>query len=668
MSDRLPSLAPLAALALWLAAASAAAAGLSVEVRTEDAELLLQPGKTVAVDIRARDENGQGVGGLDLVLAASAGALEGLSDQGGGRYRAVYRMPSFRHPQPVILAAKAPGAPPGFAVLRLRAKTTLPVNTSKPHVMVTLQIGKRSYGPHKTDARGEVSVPVEVRPGETEARAVAVDEFGNRTHRRVEIPVPPTRLLLGMAERTRLVADGEDHTDVYLVVLEPDGTPDANAAFVAYKKRGEVSSARRLGPGLYRLRYTAPARRTRPQARLVVASQRAPRVDRQAFRFELGVGPPARLELRATDDELVANGRSTTELELAVTDRGGNPLSVTALRLRCEPGTVSAPRETAEGRFRATYTAPVGAERAATCTATLPGEKPKATARIALFDPVPARLKLEADTRRLAIDGRSRATFSVRLEDRQGMPIRSARVRAHAAIGTVGEVAATGEGGFRFDYTAPRSTTSSWVRVFVEARSGSNVLSDDLVLQLEPPPAPAPGLPWVTLGPWAGVTTNFARMTYAAFSLESDLRLPFGDGCFYLRLEGGYRFGQDESPASDRSIRLDTRLEYIPLHLSLLFKPWPRAVITPYAGIGGGAELVQWTLTASDGARERGHRLLPGVVARVGGEVRLGPGAFFVDLRYLYAWLSARASTGGSLVKGNIGGLEIGGGYRLFFP
>ena len=78
-------------------------------------------------------------------------------------------------------------------------------------------------------------------------------------------------------------------------------------------------------------------------------------------------------------------------------------------------------------------------------------------------------------------------------------------------------------------------------------------------------------------------------------------------------------------------------------------------------------------MSPSGGVRERSHETLLGAVDSLDGELHLGPGALFITVRYIYAYLIARSdivqstSQHGTVIKGNIGGLEAGLGYRLFF-
>jgi hypothetical protein len=286
---------------------------------------------------------------------------------------------------------------------------------------------------------------------------------------------------------------------------------------------------------------------------------------------------------------------------------------------------------------------------------------------------VPAEIKAECDTTQLLADGSSQAKIDILVRDQRGDLLDRVTIRTRAATGSFGEVASSAQGRYRVTYTAPQIQADGRVRISLEAGEEEGLVTDHLLIELRAPPPPPRPIPWFNLGPWFGVSTNFGRMVYAAFTLEGMLRLPFGGKHFYLVLEGGYRFGQQTGESNSTGVSLRTRVEYLPVHLSILYKFWPEDDFTPFAGIGGGAEFVQWSLANGDGAQERGNLTLAGSVACLGGELRSGPGVFFVQLRYLYSFMNDRAAveqpfgTGGSRVLGNIGGLEVGGGYRLSF-
>ena len=640
----------------------------SVKVSLRTKRMLLDPGKKIPVTITIRDAQGRGLTGQSPALAASVGTLGNLRDLGAGRYRATYTLSQHRHPHSVILAAKPPGAPPTWTVLRLGSQTKLPVKTEKPNVMVTLTIGGRSYGPVQTDERGRVKVPVEIWPGEAEGQAVAKDEFGNSTTRKVRIPVPPTSNSLGFAEKDLLVADGEDTCELYFIVIKPDGRAARRTSFLAQRKAGELSKAKRLRPGLYRFTYTAPRGLAARQTRLTVAVRPNPEENRQTFAFRLTAGRPDKIEASALPASLPADGRSRARLAITVADRIGNPLDDVPLTVSCKPGEVGRVSGRGQGKYRAIYTAPVRTTGRAACVLEVESGKPTPLRRefhIDLIPPVPAVIEAQPDAYRLPMDGASRTAIAIGLCDHRGEPLEGVQLRARAPIGTVDAVQEKGQGRYRVNYTAPTGTKSTRVRIVLEAGKGDHLVSKGVVIVLEAPEPPPPPAPRLSIAPWAGIMTNFTRIHYATFSLEGAFKLPFGSDRFYLALEGGFRFGNNESSTNLDGISVKTEMEHFPVHLGVVFKLNPHKRLTPWAGIGGGAEFVQWSISTEEGGRERNHQVVPGVFVSLGGDWQVGPGALFMTVRYLYAYLTAHGEA--SRIKGNVGGLDVGLGYRLFY-
>ena len=649
--------------------------GLTVQVKLEKDAMLHKPGKVIPVTVEVREPDGTGVDKLKIHLSASRGEFADLKPVGKGVYRASYTLPSQRHPQVVILAAKVAGAEPAWATLRLRTKVSLPTKTSKPRVQVTLELGGRSYGPVRSDERGNVKVPVEVGPGEIEARAVAVDEFGNRKERKVRIPIPDNPRLTGFAERTQLAADGHDATDIYLIAVEPNGDPAEKLKVVAIKKSGKIGRSKRLRPGLYLLRYTAPAKLDRTRIVLTLADKANAKLSRHKFVFSLTAGRPTQLTLKAEPAAMFADGKSTARLVMTVSDRGGNPLEGFLPKVGCPRGVTKAVREEGAGTYSATYIAPAGSPGQIFCKALLSvegGKRLKVETSIDLKPPIAGSIDLMLDKKTLPMDGKSSARIDLAVYDQSGTPLEGVALHLQAGIGSLDPVSEDGRGRYHATYTAPRGEDSTRVRIEASTGQGKKPIKDYGVIQLQgikPPPPPAP---WLAIGPSVSLLTNFGRMLSGGFSVEAGVRVPGLSGYLYAVVESGYRYGRATDEV-DLGGSVQTDLEIAPLHLILLFKPLPNALATPVLGIGGGLEFVQWSIRGTTGQIERDHTMLLGSLATVGGEVRLGPGAMVLHVRYLYAYFSDRAGVqqpdgrGGSVIKGNIGGLDVNLGYRLFF-
>ncbi|HOX42021.1 MAG TPA: invasin domain 3-containing protein [Myxococcota bacterium] len=630
-------------------------------------ELPAKAGEPVAVLVRARNLDGSPAPGLALRLDATRGTFGQVEDGGDGTYRVTYRLPKEAHPQAVLLAVVAEGARPASAVLKLLAKVDLPVRTDKPRVKVSLLLRGHTFGPVQADAQGRAKVPIEVGPGDTEATAVAVDEFGNQTRRAVQIPIPPAPRLVGFSARGGLAADGKDSAEIFLLAIEPDGSPAKELKLVAQRPAGKLGSIEPLGPGLVRVRFFSPARLDRPKLTLGLLLKGDEQRSHREFTFALSAGRPSKLVAKATPARLVADGHAKAVLELQLTDQAGNPLDGHPLALRCSPGSVTGLEVRPEGRAQAEYTAPLGLSGEAVCVAELSAEPTlRAEVRLSLEAPVPARLSLQPSAQKLPMDGVSQSRIAIEVFDAGGQPLPGVQLRIRAPLGGLDQVSEDGQGRYHATFTAPQGEQSTKVRLDVEAGVGPAPLKDSLVLELEgvePPPPPAP---WVSLGPSAAYMTNFGLLDWAGASLELDVRLPGAADVLYLGLELGYRRGWSrDTLAGGGETAVD--LDSFPVHLLLLCKPLPHAPATPVIGLGGGGAFVRWAVSGPEGAVERGHAELWSSLAVLGVEIRAGRGAFSVLARYLYAYLNERAAEGGSHVRGSVGGLDVSLGYRLFF-
>ncbi|RLB59718.1 MAG: hypothetical protein DRI34_00855 [Deltaproteobacteria bacterium] len=655
----------------WLAALLPVLLGgpalAKVTVRIGAKVMEAQPGRSVPVEITVTGRGGEPLAGSRLVLAASAGRLVDPRPTGAGKYRATYHLPARRHPLTVLLAAWVPGQPPGMATLRLRAPTNLPVNTDKPNVAVTLKLGGRSYGPVRTDGRGRCLVPVEVDPADKQAQAVARDEFGNTTAIKVDIPLPRFPLLLGFTARKSLAADGRDRARVWLLQAGADGRPRERAALKLQVDNGKVMQVVKVRDGVFRVDLRSPAGLQKRTLRLRVIDSRGGHPQRLEFAFSLVAGRPERLLARLQPERLPSDGSSSAELLVQVRDAAGNPASVPAPVVSCSRGLVGQPVEVSAGTFRARYTAPVGGDDRVTCRVVLArqdGDALASEAALQLHVPRVAELDLETDHYQLLADGSSRAVLSLRARDARGRPLAGAVIEGRAALGRLSRVVDDGGGQYHAVYTAPRRQREGRVRLFFQAAGEQEAARAEVIIELRQPPEPPLPVPRGWLGLWSGVMSNLGLLTSVALSLEVAWR-PSSASWFYLQLEGGYRYGRR------RGDSLTTTVDVGQLRLLAIFRLFADRRLSPWVGLGGGAVFAGWRLDGGADVVEAGRALLPEMVATLGGDVRLGHFTLFLRLGYSYAWLyqeaEAPAAGRGSLVKGNVGGLEAGAGVRLYF-
>lgn len=258
---------------------------------------------------------------------------------------------------------------------------------------------------------------------------------------------------------------------------------------------------------------------------------------------------------------------------------------------------------------------------------------------------------LAAEPRPLLTGGGDTATISVRLLDAAGNQVRDEPLRIEASEGTVGALFTRADGTVEASYAPPPGQPAGVVRI--TARSGLGSWSTELELV----PRPVRG----SVGIDAGWLSNLGAVSSPrlGLSLEHDLPVPL----LGLRLGvGAYRF---EGAASDASTGQDiaVQAEFVPIDLGLVvgrrsprwsFSAGVSGVLLPHlvrARVGG--EL------AVDGAGVGP----PAALVRIRGGHRVDRGEVIAELGYLYATLP-----GGALsFEGNVGGLQAGVGYRLWY-
>ncbi len=666
-----------ACLIVALAAVSAARAQTGeaqIRIELEQPRVTHELGREISVSVSVRDASGGPQAGLRPVLDVSTGTLGPLEERSPGVFAARYRLPAERHPQPVLFAAKVPGQPPAWTVLSICGRTELPIDSDKPSVLVTLRIGGRTFGPVRTDERGSVRVPVEVCPADAEAVAEALDEFGNRTRKKVTIPIPPSPVLVGFAEKPSLAADGTDGSDVFLVVIAQNGRPVPRITFLAARTAGTVSPVKRLAPGLYRLRYTAPRGLSVKEAVLTITTREFPGLGKREFLFALGTGAPNSISLTAKPERFTNDGRTFGLLELAIRDGGGTGLPGLAPQIHCDGGSVAEVRDAGGGVYRASFSPAPGRFGPAECRGELPDAPPTLVGRatVVLERPVPGRLRARLVPDRLTADGVAETRVELELVDERELPLAGESLTLAAPLGRPGAVMDDGEGRYHAQYAGPRLTDDTRVRLVASVARRPEVEAV-AVLELigqKPPPPPAP---WLTLGAFGGLTTNFGRLVYGQFFLETALRLPWTNGAAYLALETGYRAGQRTADTALSGFTVRVRSELIPLHVLLCLRLMPHSNITPLLVAGGGPQFWKWSQRGANGFASTQVGTAWGALAGLGLEWRLGPGALALQLRYHYAYLSSHAELAaapgldGPRSNGNLGGLEASLGYRLFF-
>ncbi|MFN7135354.1 MAG: hypothetical protein ACK4N5_24985, partial [Myxococcales bacterium] len=173
------------------------------------------------------------------VLRANVGRLGPVEQTGPGAFRAAYELPEDRHPELAIVVAFLPWPHPASAegafastVLPLSSSVTLPGRT-EPNAQIALEIANRTFGPVRSDERGNFELPIIAPPGHRFATSIAIDRAGNRRRKQIDLRLPPTDQLACVGNPRELPADGASELRILCVATDPYGKPLPHARLVA---------------------------------------------------------------------------------------------------------------------------------------------------------------------------------------------------------------------------------------------------------------------------------------------------------------------------------------------------------------------------------------------------------------------------------------------------
>ncbi|SEK81272.1 hypothetical protein SAMN05444354_102415 [Stigmatella aurantiaca] len=245
------------------------AAAAAPEVSFSPTRVVLGEDRLVEVEVRVPP----GAGPVHAV--ASSGTFAEPVVAGGPARTFRWTPPDIRYPLAAFLAfwVDTPQGPPEATVIRvpLVGRTTLPITTDRG-ASVEIEIAGQHFGPVQADRRGRARIPVEVPPGEREARVLATRGTLQKT-RTVPLAVPPHRPLVALLspqpmppEGGWLVVAGEDTSEASALELKPVGATVEPATPAGAHRLYRVTPL----PGAPSVSVDIRRRRARDQARAEV--------------------------------------------------------------------------------------------------------------------------------------------------------------------------------------------------------------------------------------------------------------------------------------------------------------------------------------------------------------------------------------------------------------
>lgn len=243
------------------------------------------------------------------------------------------------------------------------------------------------------------------------------------------------------------------------------------------------------------------------------------------------------------------------------------------------------------------------------------------------------------------------AWVRVALEDRAGRPITDEPVQVEVTEGVVQELKARPDGTYVAEYLPLASDRAR--DVVVTART--DTLRSSATLRLEP------RVVRVSVGPWAGVLSNFGAVTAPVVGIDGDVRLRtkwLGESGMVRFSVATYTFTASADAGIAGLAALQTTV--VPINGVLLFRQdlGPAGL---WAGAGGTLAPYHMQVRLDDRRIATGGRVAVGPSIVAGASRRALAGELYATLRSTFLPVS-----GGEYgFYGNLGGLAAGLGYRV---
>lgn len=567
--------------------------------------------------------------GSNLRASASAGTLSGT---GGHRD---LTLPPDRKPR-MIAVAMTDGVRAGATFVPVWGHTELPVKADNG-AEVRLRIGGRWYGPGIVRG-GQVKVPILVQPGVGQVVVRATDSKGYALETSADLHPPDFDRLAAVGASDQVQIGGAS----FVVVALASGNAhpaDQSSRVVATAARGRTGTPEFLGPGLWRVQYTAPAEVGADQIVVSVEGDRTAGTAEVGFDIVAGKAERIAVEIapghhRPGDMVL---GRVT------VLDAQGNPLHRPAVSAKLSG--VPLAIETVAGALEVRIPIPERLPAALVLQVSAGGVDTETVIATQAATAVSARVHAQLDGRR--------ARLKVSAKDRFGNGVAAERIAvefrgAIASIGVPSALAAT------FTATAETGRRSATVQVTVD---GQMLAEREIVFD------PPSGTLLVGVYANGGWLSNQGAIQTPRYGAGVGLRRA-GEQVEFALLAGVDRLSSTDTV----EVPVGGTMEEIERSVSVLAVPVTARIRMRLAqrfGVSFGGGLV--TTRASLRIAPRFQRedvyseIALGARAQLAFDVAIGPGRLNLGA----SWGKAELSEG--LVRGNLDGVSAFGSYEWWF-
>ncbi|QRK10661.1 hypothetical protein JQX13_11625 [Archangium violaceum] len=412
----------------------------------------------------------------DARLACSTGRLLSTRRSASDTLEATFAPPRAETLAPILCAAVSPSSGAlATVVLEVQRRQVLPLTGLPPLGRVEVRIGDTLYGPVRANAQGQAEVSVLLGPTHTQATVTTTEPGQPARHKALPLPVSSRPVVLLISAESSLEADGVHGVRVWTFGIDGQGAPlDTPPSF---SRSGGTFEPQRVAPGVH-VGTFVPLPRASPGEAVLTAQSGGG--ESSSVRVELRPGVKPVLTLEAVTRELLADGRSGTDVTVSVHDERGRALPGQPVRLQATRGEVAPLQDRGDGTYLARYRAPVGGGEAR-LDALLDGAPP---ASLALTLRPPPRLTLEPSTHELPADGATRLELHLTARDAKGALVpEGTEVSLSTTLGTVPASVRMREGQATVELVAGRKAGEARV----EARWGEELARATVRLVPGPP-------------------------------------------------------------------------------------------------------------------------------------------------------------------------------------
>jgi hypothetical protein len=554
---------------------------------------------------------------------------------------ATYEPPTGAYPRvAIIVAASADHSLLTWTTLPLHGRPKIRIQSIR-RADVVASVGKSTFGPVRTNAKGHARLEVVVPPGLQKVALTTTDRLGTVSKSSTALNAPDFGRVL-------VVCPQGDADNVLLFATNASGRPLQAASF-ELKSNVTLGTPVKLGPGMYSAEIPTGSA-IDSQALSVTASLKdSPKFESSCTGLRPGTLPTAMRVRLAESSYTAGSGKAiqlTVELDYEDEQRRRKPI----LEFEPEIGSVSSLRRQTATEFVATWQIPDGFEglsRASVAVKSKGQAKLTATAKVDLKAGSLTTFKLRSTRKVVAADGASTTRVIATLQDSYGNGVVGTPPTAMSSgsLGTFRSSEAPGT--YVAVYQSPRSYSAKNVSLLVrEPVTGmESTLSIGLI------PAKRRLVADIRLG----YTSNNGIVKSPSGSLALGWRIPIGKHYGVIGGHGGV-FRSSSTEATDDGSTLDLEVFGAPMMGTLAYERVLRH-LTVYAGVGGGVVYSRTKLDSMNTGTRTVVKLAPGGGALFGARVPLGPGHLVSQLSY---WTAPIDSEG---VEGDLLGLAFEAGY-----